>query len=82
MDNNDWRLQGQEKYLLAETLTIKKYADRKTTTDHDHCEFCSAKFSVTIQDCLRSGYTTTDNYHWICENCFNDFKELFKWTIL
>ena len=29
MDNIDWRLQGQEKYLLAKTFVIKRYADRK-----------------------------------------------------
>ena len=82
MDNIDWRLQGQEKYLLAKTFVIKRYADRKTTTDHDHCEFCSAKFSETIPECLRSGYTTTNDYHWICDKCFTDFKELFKWTLV
>ena len=57
---NDWRLQGQEKYLLGKALIFKKYADRKTTTDHDHCEFCSDKFSNTVPDCQIQGYTTTD----------------------
>lgn len=82
MESNDWRLQGQDKYLLARELTLKKYADRKTTTDHDHCEFCLDKFSETILDCLKTGYTTIDDYHWICEKCFFDFKELFKWTTI
>lgn len=83
MENNDkeWRLQGQEKYLLGKALFYKKYADNLTTTDHDHCEFCSKKFSVIIHDCLTEGYTTFDNYHWICENCYRDFKNDFKWTI-
>jgi len=80
MENSDWRLQEQYKYLLAKILTLKHYAERKTTTDHDHCEFCSAKFSEIIPDCLRSGYTTADYYQWICEKCFIDFKELFTWT--
>jgi len=78
--DNDWRLQGQQKYLFGKTMIHKKYADKKTTTDHDHCEFCSGKFSTTIPDCLTEGYTTTDDYHWICENCFNDFRNDFKWT--
>ena len=81
-NNNDWRLQGQGKYLFGKTLVHKKYADRTTTTDHDHCEFCSDKFSSTIANCLTEGYTTTDDYHWICENCFNDFKNDFKWTTI
>ena len=78
--DNDWRLQGQQKYLFGKTMIHKKYADKKTTTDHDHCEFCSGKFSTTIPDCLTEGYTTTDDYQWICENCFNDFRNDFKWT--
>jgi len=75
---NDWRLQGQERYLKSAVLFYKNYADRKTQTDHDHCEFCWAKFSDTIPDALRSGYTTIDNYRWICLQCFNDFKEMFQ----
>ena len=78
---NDWRLQGQEKYLFGKSLLFTNYSDRKTTTDHDHCEFCSNKFSNTIPGCLTKGYTTTDAYHWICENCFIDFKNDFEWTI-
>lgn len=78
--DNDWRLQGQEKYLFGKTMIHKKYADKTTTTDHAHCEFCSDKFSVNIPDCLKEGYTTTNDYHWVCENCFNDFKNDFKWV--
>ena len=77
----DWRLQGQEKYLFGKSLIFTNYAERKTITDHDHCEFCSNKFSNTIPDCLTKGYTTTDAYHWICENCFIDFKNDFEWTL-
>lgn len=79
--NHDWRLQGQEKYLTGRTLVHKKYADKSTTTDHDHCEFCSDKFSATIPECLTEGYATRDDYHWICENCYRDFMNEFKWAI-
>jgi hypothetical protein len=76
IDINDWRLQGQEKYLKGETLFYRQYADRKTKTDHDHCEFCWAKFSDESDD-LKAGYTTEDDYRWICDKCFDDFKEMF-----
>ena len=79
---NDWRLQGQEKYLLGVALCLKKYSDRKSSTDHDHCEFCTEKFSDSIPNCLTQGYTTSNDYHWICEKCYNDFKEHFKWVII
>ncbi len=78
---DDWRLQGQEKYLFGAILSFKKYSDRKTTTDHDHCEFCWAKFSDTIPGKLTEGYTTQDDYRWICNECFIDFKDKFKFLL-
>ena len=78
---NDWRLQGQEKYLQGKMLVFKNYADRKIKTDHDHCEFCSCKFSDTVLDSLKIGYATKDNYYWICEECFANFEEKFNWTV-
>lgn len=79
---DDWRLQGQEKYLFGKPLIFKKYSDKILTTDHDHCEFCSDKFSDTAPHSSTKGYTTTDDYHWICENCYTDFKSDFEWTII
>ena len=59
----------------------KKYAERLTNTDHDHCEFCWTKFSDTIPDSLTEGYTSMGDYRWICGNCYLDFKEHFKWIL-
>ena len=75
----DWRLQGQEKYLKGVTLERKKYVKYRDGWEHDHCEFCSAKFSLEKGD-LHEGYATEDNYRWICDTCFNDFKDLFEWV--
>ena len=76
---NDWRLQGQEKYLKGITLTLKPYSKYRDGWDHDHCEFCQAKFmeSNSIES-LHEGYASKDNYHWICLQCFNDFKKMFE----
>ncbi len=80
-NKNDWRLQGQEKYLKGGTLYWKKYLPYRDGWDHDHCEFCSIKFTeIKKQDSLQEGYSTEDNYRWICKQCFIDFKDLFKWT--
>jgi len=82
IDKNDWRLQGQEKYLKGVTLYLKKYIKYRDTRDHDHCEFCWAKFSLEgSSDDLDEGYATKDNYHWICMRCFDDFKDIFQWKI-
>ena len=78
--STDWRRQGQDKYLNGVELTLKKYTISRKGWDHDHCEFCSAKFSLNVLD-LNEGFTTKDNYHWICRDCFNDFKVEFNWKV-
>ena len=78
IDKDDWRLRGQEDYLSGKTLFFRKWRAPKKEWDHDHCEFCWEKFS-DYPDTLHEGYTTEDNYYWICPTCYNDFKEMFKW---
>ena len=79
--NDDWRRNGQEKYLtdaeLIFTDAFQKFSDK---WDHEHCEFCWEKFSSAEGD-LHSGYCTPDFKHWICTDCFEDFKEEFRWTV-
>lgn len=41
---------------------------------HEHCEFCWEK-ATTDKEC--SFYCTGDLKYWVCEECFNDFKEQF-----
>ncbi len=81
MENKDWRLRGQEGYLSGKTLYYRKWADFRKHCEHDHCEFCWDKFSEA-SDTLSEGYTTEDNYYWICEDCYNSFKEMFNWTLI
>lgn len=76
----DWRRQGQEKYLMDVRLNFKDYFPFREGWDHDHCEFCGKKFSL-IDDDLNQGYNTIDGYHWICNDCFNDFKNEFNWIV-
>jgi hypothetical protein len=79
---SDWRLMGQERYLKGVTLVHRSYHPANPTNDHDHCEFCKAKFLELVgPDVLRIGYTTLDGYRWICEICYGDFVDLFEWKI-
>ncbi len=75
---NDWRRQGQEKYLKDKHLVFRQYSPFRVGWDHDHCEFCGRKFSNSPND-LGEGYSTNDGYHWICQTCFEDFKSEFGW---
>ena len=82
---DDWRLQGQERYLKGATLVRRSYRRyaRNPEWDHDHCEFCSAKFMAEDHpDVLHSEYATEDDYRWICDQCYEDFGERFEWKVL
>lgn len=80
----DWRRRGQEKYLKWVTLVHRPYRQyqKNPSWDHDHCEFCWAKFSLMDgPEHLKEGYATIDDYYWICPDCFADFKDEFLWVV-
>jgi hypothetical protein len=82
-EENDWRLQGQEKYLKGVPLWRKEYARYSESWDHDHCQFCWDKFmEEDYPEVLHEGYATEDDERWICEQCFEDFKDLFDWKVM
>jgi len=80
-EKDDWRHQGQEKYIKGVSLFWKTYKPANPNNDHDHCEFCTSKFMVDKEDTLKEGYSTEDGYYWICKVCFNDFVDLFDWQV-
>jgi len=45
---------------------------------HTHCDFCTE--AITTKD-SRICYATDDYQCWVCEICFNDFKERFAWEV-
>ena len=81
---DDWRLTGQEDYLLFAKLKEVIPSDYIKTLDnpeyfHEHCEFCMTKPEDNKE---QKFYCTLDNYRWICEECYNDFKEKFRFEKL
>ena len=46
---------------------------------HEHCDFCWEK-AETDKEC--TFYCTKNMEHWVCEECFCDFCEQFKWQVL
>ena len=77
---DDWRRQGQERYLRGVRLVDRAYHPFRPDWEHDHCEFCGAKFSLEEGD-LHRGFSTSDGYHWVCPSCFQDFREEFGWDL-
>jgi hypothetical protein len=82
--NDDWRLQGQERYLANATLFWRAWHQTRPHWDHDHCSFCSAKFMDRddVANVLREGYTTDAEYYWVCRECARDFASRFKFTLV
>jgi protein-arginine kinase activator protein McsA len=78
LEKNEWRLTNQESYLLGKKLSLKKFVPK--STDHVHCEFCWKKIMDNHRkEVHREAYTTQDEHHWVCKNCYFDFKDMFKW---
>ena len=78
MNNNDWRLTNQMNYLFRNNIIKSKFKPYRDDWRHEHCAFCSEKINCDT----KIAYSTEDRYHWICEECFNDFKEMFEWNII
>lgn len=74
---DDWRITDQEDYLMN-TVFFKANFNEKAKREHEHCCFCWEKFSKTD---LNEGFCTIDGKYWVCETCFNDFKERFKFEL-
>ncbi len=81
-EKDDWRLQGQERYLKGITLYWRQYSRYSEDWDHDHCAFCWKKFmEVDHPETLHEGYTTENEYYWVCKVCFEDFRDRFHWRV-
>jgi hypothetical protein len=82
VENNDWRLTTQLNYLKGVALEWREYTTYSPAWEHDHCSFCWAKFMEAGKGGdLAAGYCTADQYHWVCQSCFNDFRAMFEWQI-
>lgn len=46
---------------------------------HEHCEFCYEKALTNEKHVF---YCTKDFEHWVCEKCFTDFKDKFRWKVI
>lgn len=78
--SDDWRITGQEGYLLfvkLKEIIPNEYIDKLENhiLFHEHCEFCMDKVEEHKDD---KWYCSLDNYRWICKNCYNDFKNKFR----
>jgi hypothetical protein len=75
-------LMDQADHLTGATLTRRIWEAADLKDDHDHCAICWAKFSkLGLPDGLRIGWCTADGREWVCQQCVDDFKSRFQWTL-
>jgi hypothetical protein len=78
----DWRLRNQQRYLRGIALAWRRYGPTISGSDHDHCEFCFAKFMLGGEiGTLGEGYASAGGDYWICKSCFDDFSAQFNWQV-
>ena len=78
---DDWRVMGQEGYLMNKMLQHRVF-DRSLCKppDFDQCDFCFALFDKDPYH-SKIAYFEPIEQVWICEKCFEDFKDHFHWTV-
>lgn len=76
----DWRIAGQEGYLMGKHLQHRRYDPALAREDFLQCEFCYSTFK---RDGLpfATAYYEPDGKYWICAQCFQDFQKYFQWTV-
>ena len=74
----DPRLRGQEKYLIHQSLV--RALVPKENSGLALCEFCMEKFGLKAG--MEKGYASKNRRYWICEKCFEDFNEMFKFRVI
>jgi hypothetical protein len=82
----DFYLKDRGSDLKDATLHRRNYFLWQPNWDHDHCEFCATTFLVPgyapeDSDVEREGWTTDDEYEWVCDQCFRWLRDQFKWKV-
>jgi hypothetical protein len=79
----DWRLSlaSPPEFYARFTWMHKPWTKTREGWDHDHCEFCRAKISdAVVEGGLAQGWASDNDYYWVCDPCFTEFRETFKWN--
>ena len=77
---DDWRLMGQEGYLIGKHLQHRRFSRKLCYEDHDQCDFCWKCFDKDDVVPARA-YFVPEKRLWICEDCFASFQKYFQWDV-
>lgn len=79
--DTDWRIMGQEGYLMDREVVYRKFDRSICVEDFDQCEFCWAVFDKDPEN-PEFAYHVPSEKVWICEECFEDFLPFFHWKVI
>ena len=77
---DDRRIMGQEGYLKNKRLQHRKFNRLLYFEDFGQCGFCYDDFRENTSGPPMAYYEPITK-HWICECCYNDFKDHFEWNV-
>ena len=69
-------------YLHNQSVELKNFKEAFSSNpqEHRHCEMCWAKFGFFEGD-NHLGYYEENSGSWICQDCYENFKDLFGWRL-
>ena len=76
----DWRIAGQEGYLMDKALQHRRFCRAICVEDYLQCEFCWDLFDEDSKH-PRMAYFEPIEKVWVCEKCYQDFQKYFHWTV-
>lgn len=80
IENNDWRLMNEIEHLYNQEVDP---TDGEELIEHlpnlKKCVFCLDMVEAEI---CQKWYLPLDQSCCICEKCFDDFKDMFRWRLL
>jgi hypothetical protein len=86
VDDVETWLASYDAALKGVYLHRRPYFQWALNWDHDHCEFCRIAFVVKGDASaeppnVTEGWTTDDESDWICNTCFDKYRERFNWKV-
>ena len=77
---DDWRIMGQEGYLLNQKLQYRRFDRAICVEDYVQCEFCQAIFDEDKSNPSMAYFSPVEKV-WVCKTCFHDFCMHFNWDV-
>lgn len=78
---DDWRLLDPHTEFVGVTLQYRTFDRTICIEDFDECDFCYEQFDKEDAYHPKKAYYCVEKHCWICETCYEDFKEHFHWKV-